>query len=219
MVSQDRRHLFGTPWLHHTLPTFCVHGFLNNCLNCRIITCSISSQVPTIQLRVQTIPDNVTTMQLLIPPPPLANAVTGSHNHGKEKVLGRLTLILKDVSSNPMNEHGHGALITQNTNGIAVFYIGDPDMIMPCLTCSNSLPGCSCAMHIYNSCSFYSVAWYVTGRLTVPAQLTHQLNATAEILLYTQVQYQSMQFWRELLGEACRDSDQYPASQPFGQCA
>ncbi len=40
-----------------------------------------------------------------------------------------------------------------NTLGIRSFYRGDPDVIMPCLTCS-TLSGCSCAMH---------TVWHVTG--------------------------------------------------------
>ncbi len=72
--------------------------------------------------------------------------------------LERLTFILEDMSWNPLGGH---VFKTLKPLGYSLLYSGDPDVIMPHLTCTleHILSGYSCEMH---------TAWHVTGRLNCP---------------------------------------------------
>ncbi len=73
--------------------------------------------------------------------------------------LERLTPILEDMSKNPPCGHEFKTL---QPIGYSLLYSGDPGVIMSHRTCTleHILPGYSCKVH---------TAWYVTGRLTCPA--------------------------------------------------
>ncbi len=93
----------------------------------------------------------------------------------------RLTTIIENVSSNPLHGHEISALITKNIYlWGTVFYIGDSDLIISCLTCSTL----SVWLRLYNSRTL-ARHWEtcLLGRLTCPTP-------REIILLYTQVQYQ-----------------------------